>query len=41
MVVQILAIIGLRAREKIVAKNLELIKRNIGLAEAFFSRQVL
>lgn len=36
--VQILALIGLRAREKLVAANLELIEANLAEARAFFAR---
>lgn len=35
---QILALIGLRARERLVAANLELIEANLGAARAFFAR---
>ena len=35
---QILALIGLRARERLVAANLELIEANLGAARAFFTR---
>jgi hypothetical protein len=37
---QILAIIALRERRTIVARNVDLIQRNIKLAEDFFTRQV-
>ena len=36
--VQILALIGLRTRERLVAANLELIEANLGAARAFFAR---
>lgn len=36
--VQILALIGLRARERLVAANLELIEGNLAEARAFFKR---
>jgi hypothetical protein len=36
--VQILALIGLRTRERLVAANLELIEANVGAARAFFAR---
>ncbi|BDA50282.1 probable aspartate aminotransferase [Coccomyxa sp. Obi] len=35
---EILALIGLRARERLVAANLELIEANLGEARAFFAR---
>jgi aspartate/methionine/tyrosine aminotransferase len=35
---EILALIGLRARDAIVARNLEIIRRNLDLAGAFFAR---